>query len=343
MLGSWTAHGQAKDVITLRTALTQRLGASHVKYAKGAEFLSATDEQINSAVEAARSSDVAILALGENAGEMTAEAASRAHLDLPGRQEELLEKVMGTGKPVVLILFSGRPLTLPWAFSHVPAVIEAWFPGVQAGPALVRTLYGQSVPSGRLVVSWPHSLGQIPDYYNALNTGRPAENNDLPQLPKESTQKFVSRYVDEPNAPQFPFGYGLSYTEFRYSQPELSATKLSAQELANDLQNRSTDSSTVLTVTANVTNSGKVAAEETVQLYVGLRGTSVEEPVRALKAFERVAIAPGETKKVTFSLTPEAFALWDIRNNRTVEPSLVRVWVSPDSERGQSVEFEITE
>ena len=343
MLGSWTAHGQPKDVITLRTALTQKLGARHLKYAKGAEFLSATDEQINSAVEAARSSDIAILALGENAGEMTAEAASRAHLDLPGRQEELLEKVMATGKPVVLILFSGRPLTLPWAFSHVPAVIEAWFPGVQAGPALVRTLYGQSVPSGRLVVSWPRSVGQIPDYYNALNTGRPAENNDLPHSPKESTQKFVSRYVDEPNAPQFPFGYGLSYTEFRYSQPELSATKLSARELANDLQNRSTDSGTVLTVTANITNSGKVAAEETVQLYVGLRGTSVEEPVRALKAFERVAIAPGETKKVTFSLTPEAFALWDIRNNRTVEPSLVRVWVSPDSERGQSVEFEITE
>jgi beta-glucosidase len=343
MLGSWTAHGQAKDVITLRTALTQKLGASHVQYAKGAEFLSATDEQINSAVEAARSSDIAILALGENAGEMTAEAASRAHLDLPGRQEELLEKVMATGKPVVLILFSGRPLTLPWAFSHVPAVLEAWFPGVQAGPALVRTLYGQSVPSGRLVVSWPRSVGQIPDYYNALNTGRPAENNDLPHLPKESTQKFVSRYVDEPNAPQFPFGYGLSYTEFRFSQPELSATKLSARELANDLQNRSTDSSTVLTVTANITNSGKVVAEETVQLYVGLRGTSVEEPVRALKAFERVAIGPGETKKVTFSLTPEAFALWDIRNNRTVEPGLVRVWVSPDSERGQSVEFEITE
>jgi beta-glucosidase len=343
MLGSWTAHGQAKDVITLRTALTQKLGASHVQYAKGAEFLSATDEQINSAVEAARSSDIAILALGENAGEMTAEAASRAHLDLPGRQEELLEKVMATGKPVVLILFSGRPLTLPWAFSHVPAVLEAWFPGVQAGPALVRTLYGQSVPSGRLAVSWPRSVGQIPDYYNALNTGRPAENNDLPHLPKESTQKFVSRYVDEPNAPQFPFGYGLSYTEFRFSQPELSATKLSARELANDLQNRSTDSSTVLTVTANITNSGKVVAEETVQLYVGLRGTSVEEPVRALKAFERVAIGPGETKKVTFSLTPEAFALWDIRNNRTVEPGLVRVWVSPDSERGQSVEFEITE
>jgi beta-glucosidase len=342
MLGSWTAHGQAKDVVTLRTALSKKLGADRVKYAKGAEFLTATDEQIKTAVEAARASDVAILALGENAGEMTAEAASRAHIDLPGRQEELLEKVVATGKPVVLILFSGRPLTLPWAFAHVPAVIAAWFPGVQAGPALVRTLYGEAVPSGRLVVSWPHSMGQIPDYYNANSTGRPAGNADLAHPPKDGT-KFISRYVDEPNAPQFPFGYGLTYTEFRYSIPELSATKLSGKNLASALRERSTNSTTVMTVTANVTNTGKVGAEETVQLYVGLRGTSVEEPVRALKAFQRVSIEPGETKKVTFSLTPEAFALWDIHNNRTVEPSLVRIWVSPDSQRGQPVEFQITE
>ena len=283
-----------------------------------------------------------ILALGEDAGDMTAEAGSRAHLDLPGRQEELLEQVAATGKPVVLVLFSGRPLTLTWAFAHVPAVIAAWFPGVQAGPALVRTLYGESVPSGKLVVSWPHSIGQIPDYYDALNTGRPAGNTDLTRPPAEGTEKYVSRYVDEPNAPQFPFGFGLSYTEFRYSPPELSATKLSAKELAEDLHNRSTDAKTVMTVTANVTNSGNVAAEEVVQLYVGLRGTSVEEPVRALKAFERVTLAPGETKKVTFSLGPEAFALWDIHNERTIEPSRVHVWVSPDSRRGQPVEVEIT-
>jgi beta-glucosidase len=343
MLGSWTAHGQAKDVVTLKSALTQKLGAEHVNYAKGGEILTATDEQISAAVEAARSADVAILALGEDAGGMTAEAASRAHLDLPGRQEELLEKVAATGKPVVLVLFSGRPLTLTWAFGHVPAVLAAWFPGVQAGPALVQTLYGESVPSGKLVVSWPRSIGQIPDYYNALNTGRPAGNTDLTRPPTEGSEKYVSRYVDEPNSPQFPFGFGLSYTEFRYSAPEVSATRLSAKELTEDLHSRPTDAKTVMTVSANVTNSGKVSAEEAVQLYVGLRGTSVEEPVRALKAFERVVLAPGETKKVTFSLTPEAFALWDIRNDRTVEPSHVRVWVSPDSQRGQPVELEITE
>ena len=343
MLGSWGAHGQAKDVVTLRSALTQRLGADRVKYEKGGEILSATDEQISAAVAAARVADVAILALGEDAGEMTAEAGSRAHLILPGRQEELLEQVAATGKPVVLVLFSGRPLTLTWAFAHIPGVIAAWFPGVQAGPALVRTIYGESVPSGRLVVSWPHSIGQIPDYYDALSTGRPAGNTDLSKPPHEGTEKYVSRYVDEPNAPQFPFGYGLSYTGFRYSSPALSTTKLSARDLATDLRSRPSDAETVMTVSANVTNSGKVSAVEVVQLYVGLRGTSVEEPMRALKGFERVALAPGETKKVTFSLTPESFALWDIHNQRTVEPSLVRIWVSPDSQHGQPVEFEIGE
>jgi beta-glucosidase len=286
---------------------------------------------------------VAILALGEEAGSMTGEAGSRAHLDLPGRQEDLLEKVTATGKPVVVVLFSGRPLTLKWAFTHVPGVLEAWFPGVQAGPALVRTLYGDSVPSGRLVVSWPDSIGQIPDYYNSLNTGRPAGNVDLTRPGTTIQEKYVSRYVDEPNAPQFPFGYGLSYTQFQYSAPQLSTTKLNAQELCTALRDRAADGKTVVTVTANVTNSGKVAAEEVVQLYVGSRGTSVEEPVRALKAFQHVLLAPGETKRVTFALTPEAFALWDINNDRTVEPSQARIWVSPDSRSGQPVELEITE
>jgi beta-glucosidase len=149
--------------------------------------------------------------------------------------------------------------------------------------------------------------------------------------------------VDEPNAPQFPFGYGLSYTEFRYSEPESSTKKLSAKELSGDLRSEQTLTKKVMDVSANVTNSGKVRAEEVVQLYVRLRGTSVEEPVRALKAFERVALEPGETKKVTFSLTPEVFALWDIRNERSVEPCRVSIWVSPDSQRGKPIELEIGE
>jgi beta-glucosidase len=314
-----------------------------VKYAKGGEIRKATDEQIAEAVAVARTADVVILALGEDAPEMTAEAGSRAHLDLPGRQEALLEQVAATGKPMVLVLFSGRPLTLPWAFEHVPAVLAAWFPGVQAGPALVRTLFGESAPSGRLVVSWPRWVGQVPLYYNALNTGRPAGNADLSRPPSEGTEKFVSRYVDETNAPQFPFGYGLSYTEFRYSKPEVTAKTLSAKTLSAMLRSPQDDSKEVLSISANVTNSGKVAAEEVVQVYVRLRGTSVEEPVRALKGFQRVALGPGETKRVAFPLTAESFAIWDSNNEHNVEPSQVNVWVSPDSSRGESVQLEIAE
>jgi beta-glucosidase len=343
MLGSWACHGDARDVVTLKTALTDRVGAERVRYAKGGEILKATDEQIAEAVAAARSADVVILALGEDAPEMTAEAGSRAHLDLPGRQEALLEQVAATGKPMVLVLFSGRPLTLPWAFDHVPSVLAAWFPGVQAGPALVRTLFGESVPSGKLVLSWPRWIGQVPVYYDSLNTGRPAGNADLSHPPSEGTEKFVSRYVDETNAPQFTFGYGLSYTEFRYAKPEASTKTLSAKVLRGMLRSRTDDTKEVLSVSANVTNSGKVAAEEVVQLYVRLRGTSVEEPVRALKGFERVALAPGETKKITFPLTAEAFALWDSANEHNVEPCKVNIWVSPDSSRGESIELEITE
>jgi beta-glucosidase len=343
MLGSWAGRGNPADAVTLKTALAQRLGAANVKYAKGAEIREATNEQIDEAVAAANAADVAILALGEDANSMTAEAGSRAHLNLPGRQEELLEKVSATGKPVVLILFSGRPLILHWAFDHVPAVLAAWFPGVQAGPALVKTLFGETPPTGKLVVSWPHAIGQIPLYYNALNTGRPAPKSALTSLPAKGENKYSSRYVDEQNGPQFPFGYGLTYTQFSYTNPQVGAAHLSARTLNDELRKPNGTGKHVLTVTANVTNTGNVAAEEVVELYFGLRGTSVEEPVRALKAFQRVSLAAGETKKVSFELGAEAFALWDINNEWKVEPSKVNLWVSPDSATGEAVEIEIGE
>jgi beta-glucosidase len=343
MLGSWSARGMPQDVVTLKTALEEKLGAERVKFAKGGEILTASSTQVEEAVAAAQSTDVAILALGEDAGTMTAEAASRAYLQLPGRQEELLEKVAATGKPLILLLFSGRPLTLPWAFEHIPAVMAVWFPGVQAGPALVQVLFGDTVPSGKLVLSWPRTVGQLPLYYNALNTGRPAGKTDLTHPATNSDEKFLSRYIDEQNSPQFPFGYGLTYTEFSYTRPELSMNKLSAKTLNHALRAQRTDGNTVLSVSANVTNIGKVAAEETVQLYVRLEGTSVAEPVRKLKGFQRIALPPGETKKVTFAMGPEAFSLWDIHNDLGVEPCRVHIWVSPDSARGEAAELEIIE
>ena len=339
MLGSWSAQGRPQDVVTLRAALEEKVGGSRVVYAKGTEIVGGSDSQLAEAVAAAKQADLVLLALGESGWGMTGEAASKTKLGLPGRQQELLQAVMATGKPTVLILFSGRPLTLPWAFEYTPAVLAAWFPGVQAGPALVRILFGDVTPVGRLVVSWPRSVGQEPLYYNALNTGRPPGNVDLTHPPVGNDQKYVSRYLDEQNTPQFPFGYGLSYTSFRYGATEVSAKKLNAASLNTTLNNK--DGQPALTATAAVTNTGSRAAEETVQVYVRLQGTSTSQPVRALKGFQRIALAPGETKKVSFELGPQAFALWNINNQFVVEPSRVTVWVSPDSAQGEAATLDI--
>ena len=341
MLGSWAAQGRAEDVVTLRTALTQKLGSDRLRYAKGTEIVGGSDDQIVEAVRSAEQSDVVILALGENAPEMTGEAASRAQLGLPGRQQQLLEKIVATGKPVVFLLFSGRPLTLPWAFEHIPAVLAAWFPGVQAGPALVRTLFGDVNPSGKLVVSWPRAVGQEPLYYDALSTGRPAGNIDLTHPAKAGDDKYVSRYIDEPNSPQFSFGFGLSYSNYQYGQPRLGKDQLSARALNDELQAGGRASSAAVEVSADVTNTGTRAGEEAVQLYVRLQGTSVALPVRALSRFQRVALTPGETKRVTFTLGAEAFAFWNDQNKFAVEPARVTVWVSPDSSSGSGATLQI--
>ncbi len=270
---------------------------------------------------------------------MSGEAASRAHLGLPGRQQELLEAIVHTGKPVVLILFSGRPLTVPWAFEHVPAVIAAWLPGIGGGPALARILFGEVNPSGKLVVSWPRSVGQEPLYYNHLSTGRPAGDVDLTRPPTDIVSKYVSRYIDEQNTPQFPFGYGGSYTSFNYGATNISTQRLSAAALNKGIAAGSGQSA--MTAEADVTNSGSRSAEEVVQLYIQLRGTSVAEPVRMLKGFQTVAIAPGETKKVKFALKSEAFAIWNDRNEFAAEPAQLKVWISPDSAHGSPAEAEI--
>jgi beta-glucosidase len=311
--------------------LAEHVGASHVLRFKGAGILDGTDTEIAEAVAGAKRADLVILALGESP-EMSGEAASRAHLGLPGRQEELLEAVVATGKPVALILFSGRPLTLPWAFEHVPAVLEAWFPGTEGGAALTRILYGDVIPSGKLVVSWPRSVGQEPLYYNALSTGRPAAEVDLTHPPHDTGSKYVSRYIDEQNTPQFPFGYGLSYTTFDYGATRVSKAQVSAAELNRALAART--KAAALSVEATVTNTGSRAAEETIQLYVRLVGTSTAQPVRALKGFQHVMLAAGETKIVKFELGSEALAIWNASNQFAVEPAKVTVWIGPDSVRG---------
>jgi beta-glucosidase len=319
--------------------LARRLGEGNVLRAQGVGILKATDEEIAAAVAVAKRADLVILTLGESP-EMSGEAASRSNLGLPGRQEDLLEAVVNTGRPIALILFSGRPLTVPWAFEHVPAVLAAWFPGTEAGPALARTLFGESNPSGKLVVSWPRSVGQEPLYYNALSTGRPAGSVDLTHPPNDVESKYVSRYIDEQNTPQFPFGYGGSYTTFRYGPTEISKVQLSAAELNEGLSGKE-GAGESLKVEAAVSNTGPRAGEELVELYVRLRGTSTAQPVRALKGFQRIALAPGETKKVAFHLAADAFAIWNDRNQFAVEPAKVAVWISPDSRGGSEAKLEI--
>jgi beta-glucosidase len=290
-------------------------------------------------VAGAQKADVVILTLGE-APEMSGEAASRALLGLPGRQQELLEAIVRTGKPVVLILFSGRPLTVPWAFEHVPSVIAAWLPGIAGGPALARTLFGEVNPSGKLVVSWPRSVGQEPLYYNHLNTGRPAGELDLTRPPSDVASRYLSRYIDEQNTPQFPFGYGGSYTSFSYGATTISTPRLSAAALNHGLSSRA-NATAAMTAEAEVTNTGSRAGEEVVQLYLQLQGTSVAEPVRMLQGFQTISIAPGETTKVRFQLQPEAFAIWNDHNQFAAEAAKVNVWISPDSAHGSPAQAEI--
>jgi beta-glucosidase len=327
--------------VSLPTALAQRVGEGHVFRHKGAGILDGTDQEIAAAVAGAQRADIVVLTLGESP-DMSGEAASRANLGLPGRQQELLEAIVRTGKPVVLILFSGRPLTVPWAFEHVPAVIAAWFPGISGGPALARILFGEVNPSGKLVVSWPRSVGQEPLYYNALNTGRPSGDVDLTRPPADIAAKYVSRYLDEQNAPQFPFGYGGSYTTFNYGATTISTRHLSAAVLNRRLAAGADAAAAAMTAETEITNTGSLAGEEVVQLYIQLRGTSVAEPARMLKGFQTVAIAPGESKKVKFELKPETFAIWNANNEFAAEPSQLKVWISPDSTRGSAAEAEIT-
>ncbi len=336
MLGSWPGKGEAKDAITLKSALEQRMlqSGGRLLYAKGTEINTASDAGFDTAVQAASNSDLVIAALGEDAPSMTAEAASRAHLNLPGNQEQLLERIAATGKPVVLIVFSGRPLALTWAAAHLPAIVQAWYPGVQAGPALVRVLFGDVNFSGKLTVSVPRSVGQEPLYYNHLPTGRPAEGVDLTHPPRNQLEKYVSRYIDEQNSPLFPFGFGLSYTHFAYSPLKLSGAAISADRLNSGASS--------IRVSATVTNTGARMGREIVQLYVGQRGTSVARPIKELEGFRILNLAPGESRSVEFQLGRDELAFWNIDMHYVVEPAEVSVWIGPNSTEGQMARFTIS-
>jgi beta-glucosidase len=270
---------------------------------------------IQEAVNAARSSDVTVLAVGETA-EMSGEAASRTSLDLPGRQLELIQAIHATGKPYVVVLMNGRPLTINWLADNSPAILESWFAGTQAGNAIADVLFGDVNPGGKLPVTFPRTLGQVPIYYNHKSTGRPPTD-----------QKYTSKYLDVPVTPLYPFGYGLSYTQFTIGQPELSATSI----VANGQ----------LTVSVEVENTGKVTGDEVVQLYVRDEASSVTRPVKELKSFQRVTLKAGEKRRLQFTLTPEHLGFYNREMRWIVEPGDFRVMVGPNSEDLREARFQV--
>lgn len=329
MLGPWGGRGRTEDVVTLRAALDERARRDGMTllYAPETEAPRADEKSLQDAIAVAKRSDVVLVALGEK-GQWTGEAASRAYLDLSSAQEEMLKRLQATGKPMVLLLFSGRPLTIRWAAEHVPAIVEAWFPGVEAGPALVRMLFGDVNPSGHLTVTFPRSVGQEPLYYNALSTGRPT-----PALHGQPPSRYTSRYIDEANTPLYPFGYGLSYTTFSYGAPTVDTVAISAKALR---------AGSTVTVTAEVTNTGPRDGGTVAQCYIRLTGTSVARPVRELKGFERLSLSTGSSRRVQFRLGWDELSFWNIHMQNAVEPAKLQIWVSDDSVGGAPVAVEIT-
>jgi len=317
MLGSWFSSGKPEDAVTVLEGVRAKVRAkTRVSYALGTEIEKGTAEGIAAAAELAKNSSVVLLVLGE-AGRMSGEASSRTSLDLPGRQQQLLEAVVATGKPVALVVMSGRPLAIPWAAEHVPAIVWPWFLGTQSGHALADILFGDVNPSGKLPVSFPRSVGQIPIYYAHLPTGRPP----VPEL------KYTSKYLDSPNTPLYPFGHGLSYTNYEYADLRLSSKTMRAGGS--------------ITLSAEVRNSGKRQGDEIVQLYVHDPVASISRPVKELKGFQRVALGPGEAKRVEFEITPEALQFWS-GNGWKTEPGTFKVWIGPDSVSGLVGAFELT-
>jgi beta-glucosidase len=320
-MGGWAGEGRPEDTVTLRTALAQVYPGRHLRYAAGCATVGADRNGFAQAREAAKGADVVVLALGE-AQFQSGETTSRSSLDLSGPQLDLIKEVHAAGKPIVLVLMAGRPLMLEQVAPLVDAIVMAWHPGTMGGPALADVLTGAYNPSGKLPVTWPRSVGQIPIFYASKHSGRPA--------PRFDGDVFYTRYIDSPNTPLYPFGFGLSYTSFEVDNLRLSSPVLKP---AGD----------TLTVTARVRNIGKVAGEEVVQLYVRDRVGSLTRPVRELKGFRKVALAAGEEKDVTFPLTPKDLGFWRGDMTFGAEPGAFDVYVGTDATAKLSAPFTLAE
>jgi beta-glucosidase len=273
------------------------------------------DVLIREALDIAKQADVIVAALGESA-EMSGEASSRTEIGIPQAQQDLLKALLQTGKPVVLLLFAGRPMTLVWEQEHVPAILNLWFGGSETGYAAADVLFGDVNPSGKLPSTFPRHVGQIPLYYNHKNTGRP--------LPEGAWfQKFRSNYLDIPNDPLYPFGFGLSYTNFEYTTPLVS--------------NASPKGNSKITVSTSVTNTGKLPGKEVVQLYIRDKVGSVTRPVKELKAFRKISLAPGEKETVTFEISTEDLKFYDNNLRYDWEAGIFDIMIGGNSRDVKSV------
>ena len=342
LLSMWGGAVKAGATVSILQGIQGKVGsAAHVGFAHGPnlrrnipspfeniDLLKALKEQpeqtpqeaqkaIDEAVSLARQSDVAVMVLGE-IDLMSAESASRSSLKLSNGQEELLEAVSATGKPVVLVLVNGRPLDISWAAEHVPAILEAWYPGSQGGNGIADILFGDANPSAHLPVSWPRSTGQLPIYYN----------HNLTQLP-ETSSDFKSRYWDILSTPLYPFGYGLSYTTFAFDNLKVTATARAGSAIE---------------VSAEVTNTGSRAGDAVVQLYIHQRAGSASRPVRQLKGFERIALEPGAKQTVRFTLGKDELQFWSpLEKKWVIEPEQFDVWVGDNSSAAMHAEFRLTQ
>lgn len=327
-LGCWVFDADHNRTRTVLAGLRERLGDTRVTFETGLSDCRSLEEAgFEAAVAAAREADVAVVCLGEDAG-LSGEAHCRAHLGLPGAQQRLLEAVAATGTPVVAVVMAGRPLALGPVVETAGAVLLAWHPGSMGGVAIADILFGEE-PGGRLPMSLPRSVGQVPVYYNHKNTGRPPDP-DAPSIPSGTPldpSGFVAAYLDEDHRPLFPFGHGLGYTEFAYSDIALSADTMRPDGK--------------LQASVLLANVGGKTGEEVVQMYVRDLVGSVTRPVRELKAFRRISLAPGESRRVSFTLEAKDLGFCDIHFRHSVEPGEFRLWIGPNAVEGQSAVFEV--
>lgn len=317
-LGPWAGYADTNRVVTILGGIRSAVSPeTNIQYAPGYDLQTFSGKDgFAEAVQLAKQTDAVVLVLGERAN-MSGEAANRADIGLPGEQEALAKTIRDTGKPLVVVLISGRPLAIPWLAENVPAILETWFLGVQMGTAVADVLFGDHNPGGKLPVTFPRATGQIPIYYNHKNTGRP---------PK-AEEHYTSKYIDLPWTPQFPFGYGLSYTTFEYGAPRLSASEMKRDD--------------TLTVEVNVTNTGKRPGDEVAQLYIQDEVASVTRPAKQLHGFRRIHLEPGETQTVTFRLAFEDLAFYDQEMRWVVEPGFFKVLVGGNSVEVQEARFEV--